>query len=454
MDMIPRTETIQRLFLGGTAYNAPMVLVKIDNGAWTPYIIGRDMQGSITHVMTGSGTLKERYVYDPWGNVTPMDGEYNPTDSIVVSTFDSSSLYSKIIGSHGYTGHESIPGLGIYNANARLYDPITGRFLSPDPLIQDPEFSQNFNRYAYCLNNPLKYTDESGGIAFSTMLIVAGVSAVLFGAGNTIAHNIRGDINDLSDGFRYFAQGFLAGAGVGATLYFAWSIGPVVQERMISLGCFHVFTTGASIIRGFGDNGWAGLEVPAKNLLGLFYLDENDFWEGVKQGYLRHTLEFLQTGLGYDYTQFRNFFDPVDRVDYLGGATFVTKENSKNEQGVTIGNYANMDIFGQIGTVTFDEYVKNKPLYMHEYGHTIDSRRYGLAYLFYVGVPSLMSAALSTSSSETSPTTGLSFKRYTHDVFRTETSANRNASTYFSEHYGVSWSTRYRNGTIEDYYPL
>lgn len=65
MDMIPRTETIRRLFLGGTAYDAPMVLVKIDNGAWTPYNIGRDMQGSITHVMTGSGTLKERYVYDP-----------------------------------------------------------------------------------------------------------------------------------------------------------------------------------------------------------------------------------------------------------------------------------------------------------------------------------------------------------------------------------------------------
>ena len=32
----------------------------------------------------------------------------------------------------------------------------------PDPLIQDPASTQNFNRYSYCLNNPLKYTDESG----------------------------------------------------------------------------------------------------------------------------------------------------------------------------------------------------------------------------------------------------------------------------------------------------
>ena len=46
--------------------------------------------------------------------------------------------------------------------NARLYDPLVGRFLSPDPYIQAPDFTQNFNRYSYALNNPLKYTDPSG----------------------------------------------------------------------------------------------------------------------------------------------------------------------------------------------------------------------------------------------------------------------------------------------------
>ena len=46
--------------------------------------------------------------------------------------------------------------------NARLYDPLIGRFLSPDPYIQDPGFSQSFNRYSYALNNPLKHTDKSG----------------------------------------------------------------------------------------------------------------------------------------------------------------------------------------------------------------------------------------------------------------------------------------------------
>jgi len=50
----------------------------------------------------------------------------------------------------------------LYNMNGRLYDPVVGRFLSPDPFIQDPSFSQSYNRYSYALNNPLKFTDYSG----------------------------------------------------------------------------------------------------------------------------------------------------------------------------------------------------------------------------------------------------------------------------------------------------
>jgi uncharacterized protein (TIGR02594 family) len=37
-----------------------------------------------------------------------------------------------------------------------------GRFLSPDPVVQSPGYSQSYNRYSYCFNNPLKYSDPSG----------------------------------------------------------------------------------------------------------------------------------------------------------------------------------------------------------------------------------------------------------------------------------------------------
>ena len=46
--------------------------------------------------------------------------------------------------------------------NGQMYDPLVGRFLNADNFIQDPTSTQNYNRYSYCLNNPLKYTDVSG----------------------------------------------------------------------------------------------------------------------------------------------------------------------------------------------------------------------------------------------------------------------------------------------------
>ena len=41
-----------------------------------------------------------------------------------------------------------------------------GRFISPDTFVPDPMNPQAFNRYSYCLNNPLKYTDTSGHIVY------------------------------------------------------------------------------------------------------------------------------------------------------------------------------------------------------------------------------------------------------------------------------------------------
>ena len=46
--------------------------------------------------------------------------------------------------------------------NGRLYDPKLHRFLQTDNYVQDPGNTQNYNRYGYVLNNPLKYTDPSG----------------------------------------------------------------------------------------------------------------------------------------------------------------------------------------------------------------------------------------------------------------------------------------------------
>lgn len=68
------------------------------------------------------------------------------------------------ITNRGYTGHEMDDEVGLTNMNARIYDPYLGRFLSPDPVLPDASDMQSFNRYAYVINNPLKYVDPTGNI--------------------------------------------------------------------------------------------------------------------------------------------------------------------------------------------------------------------------------------------------------------------------------------------------
>jgi hypothetical protein len=50
----------------------------------------------------------------------------------------------------------------LYYYGARYYDATIGRFISADTIVQSPFDPQSLNRYAYCRNNPLRYTDPTG----------------------------------------------------------------------------------------------------------------------------------------------------------------------------------------------------------------------------------------------------------------------------------------------------
>jgi RHS repeat-associated protein len=60
-----------------------------------------------------------------------------------------------------FTG-QRLDNTGLYYYGARYYDASIGRFISPDTIISNPANPQSYNRYSYCLNNPLKYRDPSG----------------------------------------------------------------------------------------------------------------------------------------------------------------------------------------------------------------------------------------------------------------------------------------------------
>jgi RHS repeat-associated protein len=60
-----------------------------------------------------------------------------------------------------FTG-QRLDSTGLYYYNARYYDTEIGKFISPDSIIPNYFNPQFLNRYSYCLNNPLKYTDSTG----------------------------------------------------------------------------------------------------------------------------------------------------------------------------------------------------------------------------------------------------------------------------------------------------
>lgn len=96
--------------------------------------------------------------------------------------------------------HEHLDDFAFINMNGRCYDPMLARFLSPDPHIQSPDDALNYNRFAYCMNNPFLFTDPSGYNWFSnlwdwfkkhkqvvvivtTIVVAVAVTVVTWGAG-------------------------------------------------------------------------------------------------------------------------------------------------------------------------------------------------------------------------------------------------------------------------------
>ena len=120
------------------------------------YYVHTDYQGSWLAITNSAGTVTNRYSYDAWGRPR------NVADWLLKPVTISNLKDMQPRFDRGYTGHEMICGFGLINMNGRLYDPYLQRFLSPDKHVQAPGNAQNYNRYSYCLNNPLMYTDPSG----------------------------------------------------------------------------------------------------------------------------------------------------------------------------------------------------------------------------------------------------------------------------------------------------
>jgi RHS repeat-associated protein len=130
---------------------------EIEHTFATMYYIHTDHLGSYIALTNAKREVVQRNCFNPWGNFA-----FDYHKVVIKDAGDTLPGLTFPLTRRGFTGHEHYPEFKIINMNGRLYDPVICRFFSPDNFVQIPEFTQSFNRYSYCLNNPLKYVDPSG----------------------------------------------------------------------------------------------------------------------------------------------------------------------------------------------------------------------------------------------------------------------------------------------------
>jgi insecticidal toxin complex protein TccC len=91
-------------------------------------------------VTDASGVVVHRAAYQPYGADRQVAGSFAPKRQWNFKEKDAD----------GYAH-------GLYDYGARMYNPATGRWLSPDTSTKD-----GLNRFAYVSNNPQRFVDPDG----------------------------------------------------------------------------------------------------------------------------------------------------------------------------------------------------------------------------------------------------------------------------------------------------
>ncbi len=257
----------------GETYLDGNVIVVRQDGVFTPYLAMTDNLGSYLTVVDSLGNKVFDAHYDAWGRQHDV-------------TVNSIKLH------RGYCGHEMLDEFRLINMNARLYSPYAGRFLAPDNYVQAPENTQSFNRYSYCLNNPLKYADPSGEIFHLV------VGALIGGMTNWMIHDCQWN----AKGLGYFgvgaAAGFLSagvGAGVCSSLPVAGSTAGGFSAGFWGTSSATIATS--SFVSGAAIGGAAGFSGGFITGFGNSLVDGNSFFKSLYNGGVDGLMDGATAGL-------------------------------------------------------------------------------------------------------------------------------------------------------------
>ena len=157
-----------------------------------------DHLGSSNLLTDSDGFQVKRLEYTPFGTTYLEEGEVNTN--------------------YRYTGKELDQSTGLYYYGARYYDTRLGRFITPDTIVQAPTDPQTLNRYSYCRNNPLKYTDPSGEFFGFIAAIVKAIVTVVVKAVTTVATTVAHGATTAASATTAFASAHpvIAGATLGS----------------------------------------------------------------------------------------------------------------------------------------------------------------------------------------------------------------------------------------------
>ncbi|UFH59970.1 FG-GAP-like repeat-containing protein [Sulfurovum mangrovi] len=306
-----------------------------------------DALGSVDTITDNRGVVLERRAYKPFGEELKV---YKNSDAGFTTN-------------RGYTGHEHIEGTRLIHMNARLYDPTLGRFLSADPIIQDPYDTQAFNRYSYVRNNPLKYTDPSGHSFFSKILkvIVAVIMvvvayAILGPAGNFAAQLLPG-----LAGATAVVQGAALGGvmGFGMTVMNGGSLGDALLAGF--KGAIAGALTGG--IAEYYGNLWTPERVLANSLGGGISseITGGSFKDGFALAFVTASARYLYTEISAAYNtnngkphlwqdgkpDVGKQLDPDELKDVLSGKMEAPLSSDQSNFMKTVAKYPYMDAFAE-----------------------------------------------------------------------------------------------------------
>lgn len=173
----------------------------------------KDHLGSVQAMTNEAGALVQELSYDAWGK---RRNPVNWQDFATISGANSLTPW-------GFTGHEHLDMFDMVNMDGRMYDPVLGRFLSPDPFVQAPDFTQGLNRYIYCMNNPLSLFDPSGYSWFSKnwkalTAAVVGIAVSIITAGSATTPYIAAIAGAAGGAAAGLTGALLNGANFGQTI--------------------------------------------------------------------------------------------------------------------------------------------------------------------------------------------------------------------------------------------